>query len=77
MNFCNYKKEIFLILKIRFLMWENNFLILKKSAKFIFNINNSFSNIKKINDISFINIKFAILDISSLFKNILTEFQIF
>ena len=37
MNFCYYKKEIFLILKIRFLMLE------------------------------FINIKFAILEISSIY----------
>ena len=77
MNFCYYKKDIFLILKIRFLMWENDFLILENLSKFIFNIKNSFSNIKKINDINFINIKFAILEISSLFKNILTEFQVF
>ena len=36
-----------------------------------------FSNIKKINYINFINIKFVILEISSLLKNILTEFQVF
>ena len=58
-------------------MWENDFLNIRKSSKFVFNIKNSFSNIKKINDINFINIKFAILEISSLFKNILTEFQVF
>ena len=43
MNFCNYKKEIFLvILKIPFLMRENDFLSIRKSSKFIFNIRNSF-----------------------------------
>ena len=50
---------------------------IRKSSKFVFNIKNSFLNIKKINDINCINIKFAILEISSLFKNILTEFQVF
>ena len=50
---------------------------IRKSSKFNFNIKNSFSNIKKINGINFINIKFAILDISSLLKYILTEFQVF
>ena len=50
---------------------------IRKSSKFVFNIKKLFSNIKKINDINFINIKFAILEISSLFKNILTEFQVF
>ena len=44
-------------------MWENDFFNIRKSSKFI----NSFSNIKKINDINFINIKFAILEISCLF----------
>ena len=58
-------------------MWENDFFNIRKSSKFVFNIKNSFSNIKKINDIYFINIKFAILEIRSLFKNILTEFQVF
>ena len=48
-----------------------------KIVQIHFNIKNSFSNIKKINDINFINIKFAILEISSLLKNILTEFQVF
>ena len=71
MNFCYYKKEIF------FLMGENDFLYIWKSSKIIFNIKNSFSNIKKIIDINFTNIKFIILEISSLFKNILTEFQYF
>ena len=32
---------------------------------------------KKINDINFINIKFAMLEMGCLFKNILTEFQVF
>ena len=50
---------------------------IRKSSKFFFNIKNSFSNIKKINGINFTNIKFAILEIRSLFKNILTEFQVF
>ena len=59
------KRIYFLILKIRILMWENNFFNIRKSSKFIFNIKNSFSNIKKINDINFINIKFAVLEISS------------
>ena len=78
MNFCYYKKEIyFLILKIRFLMRENKFFNIRKSSQFSFNIKNKFSNIKKINDINFINIKFAILEISRLFKNNLTEFQVF
>ena len=58
-------------------MWENDFFNIRKSSKFVFDIKNSFSNIKKINDINFINIKFAILKISSLLKNILTEFQVF
>ena len=47
-------------------MWENDFCSIGKSSKFIFNIENSFSNIKKINDNNFINIKFAILEISFL-----------
>ena len=50
---------------------------MRKSSKYIFNITNLFSNIKKINNINFINFKFAILKISSLFLNILTEFQVF
>ena len=58
-------------------MLENDFFIIRKSSKFIFDIENSFSNVKKIYEINFINIKFAILDISSLFFNILTEFQVF
>ena len=70
MNLCYFKKGIFLIFKIRFLMfffWKSFFNI-RKPSNFIFNIKNSFSNIKKINDINFINIKFAILEISSLYK---------
>ena len=58
-------------------MWENNFFDIRKPSKFVSNIKNSFSNIKKTNDINFINIKFAILEISSVFKSILTEFQVF
>ena len=41
MNFCYYKKgDIFLILKIRFLMRENDFLNIRKSPQFSFNIKN-------------------------------------
>ena len=59
-------------------MRENDFnTSIRKSSKFNFNIKNSFSNIKKINDINFINIKFAMLEIINLFKNISTEFQVF
>ena len=53
------------------------FFNIRKFSKFNFNIKKSFSNIKKINDINFINIKFAILEISSLFFNILTKFKVF
>ena len=52
------------------------FFNIRKSSKFNFDIKKSFSNIKKINDINFINIKFAILEINSLFFNILTKFQV-
>ena len=58
-------------------MWENDFLILENHPNSFLILKKSFSNMKKINDNNFINIKFAILEISSLFKNILTEFQVF
>ena len=74
MNFCYYKKEKYFYIKNSFSN-ANFFFNIRKSPTFIFNIKNLFSNIKKINEINFINIKFAILEISSLFKNILTEFQ--
>ena len=57
-------------------MWGIDFLILENHPN-LFLILKIHSNIKKINDINFINIKFAILEMSSLLKNILTEFQVF
>ena len=49
------------------------FFNIRKSSKFIFNIKNSFSNIKKINDINFINIE----NCNILFKNIYLNFKYF
>ena len=57
-------------------MRENVFII-RKSSKFKFNIKKSFSYIKEINDINFINIKLVILEISSLFLIFELNFKYF
>ena len=58
-------------------MRENDFLILENHPNPVLILKINFSNIKKINDINFINIKLAILEISTLLKINLTKFQVF
>ena len=58
-------------------MWEFDSLILENHPNSFLILKIHFLIYKKINDINFINIKFAILEISSLYKNILTDFQVF
>ena len=67
MNFCYDKKEIFFNVKNLFSNARKCFLILENQSSSILICKKSFSNIKKINDINFINNKFAILKMSSLF----------